>query len=118
MPFDETLTQRLSNLRIRNSAADSRYLHTYQLFVDFFKTRIAVESLACSDAKIAVVLVYSWMGRAQFDPACWKDFERASAALKRIRVQAIDEEAIEAIKAFVGNSLIATSKFLHFFDPQ
>jgi hypothetical protein len=109
---------RLANLQIRNSDLDARYLGTYPLFLDFFKTRIAVEPLALSDAKIAIVLVYSWMGRAQFDPSCWDNFERASAALNRIRSQALDVQAIEAIKSFVGHSLIATSKFLHFFDPE
>jgi hypothetical protein len=108
----------LSSLQIRNSENDARYLQTYQVFLNFFKERIAVEDVAANDAKIAVVLVYSWMGRAQIDPACWNNFERARTALQHIRRGEPKEQEIEDIKSFVGNSLIATSKFLHFLAPK
>jgi hypothetical protein len=118
MPFEKTLGDRLLGLEIRNSEVDALYLQTYPLFLDFFAKRIAVEHLEPNDAKIAVVLVYSWMGRAWIEPACWKSFASASTALPRMRANAPDKQAIEAIKSFVGDSLIATSKFLHFLDPE
>jgi hypothetical protein len=57
MPFDATLQERLSRLRIRSSENDLRYLATYELFLNFFRQRIAVADLLLDDAKIAVVLV-------------------------------------------------------------
>jgi hypothetical protein len=119
MPFDESLRKRLSSLRIRTLEIDARYLATYPLFLDFFRTRIAVKRVAPRDAKIAVVLVYSWMGQhARLDPVCWDGFERASSALQSVRRGEPDARAIEALRSFVGGSLVATSKFLHLLDPD
>jgi hypothetical protein len=70
MTFCATLQERLSALQIRSSENDARYLATYGFFLDFFRERISVADLRLADANIAVVLVYTWMGRAQFDPAC------------------------------------------------
>jgi hypothetical protein len=116
--FDPTLQDRLATLHIRNSERDTRYLQTYRLFLNFFRNRIAVPNLLADDAKLGVVLVYTWMGRVQFNPACWDNFDRAKDALNRAAVAELSQREIEDIQSFVGDSLIATSKFLHFLDPE
>jgi hypothetical protein len=93
------------------------YLATYGLFVSFFRKRIAVTDLQPEDAKSAVVLIYTWMQPATLDPACWKHFARAKRALLKDSEARLSAEQIDEVKSFVGRSLIATSKFLHFFNP-
>ncbi len=118
MSFDPTLQGRLlEDFPIRNIARDRRYLATYKLFLSFFRKRIAVTNLQPEDAKSAVVLIYTWMQPATLDPVCWKHFARAKRALVKDSEAQLSAEQIDEVKSFVGNSLIATSKFLHFFNP-
>lgn len=118
MAFEPSLQARLSNLEIRNTPNDVTYLATYPLFVDYFQKRIVVPDLAENDAKIAVTLVYAWMAPAKLNAHQWINFGAAKDALQELASS--DEltlDQLEGIKSFVGGSLIATSKFLHLFDP-
>jgi hypothetical protein len=119
MPFDKTLSERLKrHFPIRRDEQDSRYLATYDLFLKYFRDNIAVTNLNVSDAKIGVVLVYTWMQPALLKPDCWKHFPLAKKTLTRDKAGRLNVDEIEALKHFVGGSLIATSKFLHFFNPS
>lgn len=116
--FDPTLQDRLATFHIRHSERDTRYLQTYGLFLNFFRNKIAMPNPLADDAKLGVVLVYTWMGRAHFNPACWNNFDRAKDALNQAAVAELSPGEIEEVQSFVGDSLIATSKFLHFLDPE
>jgi hypothetical protein len=117
--FHPTLRARLTqHFPIRQAERDARYLATYKLFLRFFKERIAVSDLQADDAKAGVVFVYSWMAPAEFKPECWNHFALAKKVLKRDKDGPLSAVEVDALKSFVGGSLIATSKFLHFFNPN
>jgi hypothetical protein len=119
MPFRPTLYRRLTRaFPIRHDENDARCLATYSLFLKFFKERIAVENLRESDAKIGVVLVFSWMQSTPLKPECWKYFPQAKRILQQDKVARLKAAEIDVLKVFVGGSLMATSKFLHFFNPR
>jgi hypothetical protein len=119
MPFDKTLRERLAHqVPIRRDEMDARLLATYDLFLKYFRDSIAVPNLSISDAKIGVVLVYTWMQPAQLNPDCWQTFPLAKEVLMREKNGRLNVGDIEALKHFVGGSLIATSKFLHFVNPD
>ncbi|KAB2771022.1 hypothetical protein F9L00_20475 [Brucella anthropi] len=118
MAFEPTLQTRLNSLVLRDTPSDAMYLTTYPLFADYFQKRIVVPDLAEDDAKIAVTLVYAWMAPAKLNTHHWINFGAAKDALQELASS--DEltlDQLEDIKSFVGGSLIATSKFLHLFDP-
>ena len=119
--FDVDLADRLTKLKVfSNRLQDDRYLKTYPLLISYFQERVAVASPRTDDVRIAVILVYSWMGRgwSSFDPACLDEFTDARQALAHcVRCQG-KKDQFEAIRSFVGGSLIAASKFLHFLAPE
>ena len=119
MSFHRTLHQRLMhNFPIRQEERDVRYLATYKLYSRFFRERIAVKNLQPNDAKVGVVLVYTWMQPAELKPDCFKHFPVAKTMLQRDKAGRLNAAEIDALKTFVGGSLIATSKFLHFYNPS
>jgi hypothetical protein len=119
--FDADLAGRLAKLTVFSARLqDARYLKTYPLLISYFHERVAVASPRAEDVRIGVILVYSWMGRgwSNFDPACLEAFHDARQALGHcVRGQG-KKDQFEAIKSFVGGSLIAASKFLHFLAPE
>ena len=119
MAFHPTLRARLKQkFPIRQAERDARYLATYKLFLRFFKERIAVNNLQADDAKAGVVFVYSWMTPSELQPDCWRHFALAKEILKRDKARRLNAAEVDTLKSFVGGSLIATSKFLHFFKPS
>lgn len=119
MPFHPTLGERLTqNFPIRQNEQDARDLATYKLFLRFFKERVAVRNLQLNDAKIGVVLVFSAMQSTALKPDCWNYFPSAKRMLERDTIARLNGTEIDALKSFVGGSLIATSKFLHFVNPS
>jgi len=119
VPFHPTLGARLAqDFPIRQGQRHAHYLATYKLFLRFFKERIAVNNLQPDDAKTGVVLVYSWMTQAELQPTCWKHFASAKKLLRQDKTRRLTASEVDALRAFVGGSLIATSKYLHLFNPS
>ena len=56
MAFEIDLVERLHKLEFRDSERDKFYAGTYPLFLEFFRDRIAVDSVTESDAKIGAIL--------------------------------------------------------------
>jgi hypothetical protein len=119
VPFHATLSNRLTReYPIRQVERDAHYAATYDLFLRFFKERIAIENLRADDAKVGVVLVYSWMAPAELKTESWKHFAAARRILQLDKARRLNAAEIDTLKAFVGGSLIATSKYLHFLNPR
>jgi hypothetical protein len=117
MTFEATLRRRLTGLEIRQSPADAEYQGTYRAISRFFRERIVIRDLRESDAAAAVILVYSWMGRARLKADCLKNFPVAKEMLRNKRGD-FDTSEVEELMSYVGGSLVATSKFLHFAFPD
>jgi hypothetical protein len=115
--FRDDLTKRLRQLDFRQSPYNPWYQQTYAPFVEFFRERIAIPNLEHSDAMIGVALVYSWMPTLPQKKCRWNS-KAARAALLICTKGDPKSELLEVIKSFVGGSMIATSKFLHFCAPD
>ena len=116
MPFDPTLRERLA--RAFPFRREETYrLATYPLFLKFFSENVTATDLTLENAKLAVVLVYTWMPLPPLEPGCWRHFASAKKMLLRDKVARLNADEIDTLKAFVGGSLLATSKFLHFLNP-
>lgn len=118
MPFEPTLEERLRGLVIRQADMDERYLAAYPVFRDFFENNLAITAPTANSAKVGVHLVYTWMGRSTLDPACLERAQAALALLPDARAGQLSTERLVALAEFVGGSIIATSKFLHFLNPE
>ena len=122
MAFEKTLEERLTAFYSNRSKTirkiDNFYSATYPLILDFFREKINRPDFAEVDAKLGVVLVYSWMAPAKLNVDYLKKYEPAKSAIEKIRSgEGINRAQLESMIAFVGGSLIATSKYLHFLCP-
>lgn len=118
MAFETDLVERLQKFQFRDSEKDKFHLGTYPLFLEFFRDRIAVDSVTESDAKIGAILAYSWMGRGKPKIASLEKFGSAVNALSKARSEKINVSELQNIVNFVSGSLVGTSKFLHFLNPK
>ncbi len=119
MPLSDQLARRLEAMSFRNAGQDEFYAGTYPVIRQFFSQHVCCADPQPNDLKVAVILVYSWMGRAKLQPASLGNHHDAAAILARARTQAVVSPTdIQALGRLVGDSLIATSKFLHFLNPE
>ena len=118
MAFEKTLLDRLLNVEISESAKDRFYAGSYNVFLEFFRNRIAIKAFEDNGAKIGVFLVYSWMARAVLEINSIQNLGPAKPAIMKACLGDISIGELNLIKDFVGGSLIATSKFLHFLNPE
>lgn len=100
------------------------YLGTYQKFRDIFD-RLTFTQDNRADADFCVWLTASWM-RLQQD-GHWNNYmlglnnyETARPVLQKAREgrSLIFPDELEVIKSYVGGSMVAASKFLHFVQPE
>jgi hypothetical protein len=117
MSFRSDLVECLRKLDFNLSNYNRWYLETYNPFVGFFRERITVPDLQLSDAIVGVALVYSWMPTMPRQE-CGRNFLAAREALLLCTKHNPEDEQIEAIRLFVGGSMVAASKFLHFCAPH
>ena len=118
MAFEKDLIERLHKLEFSRSERDEFYLGSYPQFLEFFRDRIAVDSVTESDAKIGAILAYSWMGQGKLKIASLENFGSAVNALLKAKSEKIDVTELQNIVNFVSGSLVGTSKYLHFLNPQ
>jgi hypothetical protein len=100
------------------------YLGTYQKFLDVFG-QLTFASDAKEESDFCVWLVASWM-RLQKDEH-WSNYkeglanyEAALPSLRRARAEPglVLPDDLDIIKGYVGGSMVAASKFLHFVAPE
>jgi hypothetical protein len=115
--FRDDLVECLSRRDFSQPGYNAWYLETYGPFVDHFRERIAVPGVQRNDAIIGVALVYSWMPTMP-KRACHLDFEAVREALFSCIQGNPTADNVGVIKAFVGGSMVAASKFLHFCSPD
>jgi hypothetical protein len=116
--FEKDLIERLHKLEFSSSERDKFYEGTYPLFLEFFRDRIAVDAVTESDAKIGVILAYSWMGRGEVKISHLNSFQDAETALTKAKLGKISLNELKCITNFVSGSLVGTSKYLHFLNPK
>lgn len=98
-------------------AADARlcsYLHNYPSFVAFLRRPDRLEP---QDVTVAANFTYAWMPRVAVLNA--EHLEEACDALNEVRAGALPSAAhVQAVAAYLGNSIVGASKLLHFTAPS
>jgi len=94
---------------------DDSYLKTYPYFISYFKN---LDKITTENIVIGISLVYSWM------PTILKKLDLtninllASILNKAKSDELIKEEEFESLKNAFNNSVVGSSKLLHFINPE
>ena len=117
---DQILMEFDSFLLIQND----QYVAVYKYFVNFFDSK---DILNIDDVIVGASFTYSWMPTilnfkvADFDAGAFEATKLLNK-LKKVKstLELSDQEykMIEEIKPFINNSLVGTSKLLHFVNPE
>ncbi len=92
----------------------SAYITSYPDLISFFKGKSKITE---SDFIIGIHMVYGWMPTAL--KVHYEGLEDALKAVNNARKEGqITEQEIDDIKSVVNNSVIGTSKLLHFISPE
>lgn len=119
MPLSSQIGNRLGAISFRDDEQDKFYLGTYPAIRQYFLEHVCCLEPQVNDVKIAVMLAYTWMGRAKLQPSSLEHYRDAVPIIERARTSAgILSSDIQTLGRLVGDSLIATSKFLHFLNPE
>lgn len=98
-----------------NTKAEKRqnsYLKSYNYFVNYFaKSEITEEKLI-----LGASFSYGWMPRGLI--LNFENITETIQILNTIKIGDIDKNQIESIKKTINNSIVGTSKLLHFINPQ
>lgn len=112
--IDLTIKQLLSIASEIKKEEDS-YLKTYPIFINYFKEQ---DQLTDKNIVIGISLVYSWM------PTILKNLdlekiEEATIILNKAKTnERITKEELELLISTFNNSLVGSSKLLHFINPN
>jgi len=111
IPIEEIIE--LASRCIFNSEPSVHF--SYRHFVTYFQDR---ETITEHDVVIATSFVYSWMPRC-LDFKVLTEFDNLAAYLNAVRrCYDLDTRALALFKRVINNSLIGTSKLLHFAAPE
>lgn len=98
----------------KDIVVEEDYHKIYQHFLTHFQQ---VKVLDHHELVIGVSLVYSWM--PTIPTIDFQDFDKVVLALERIRQgYVLTDLDLEMMKACINNSLVGTSKLLHFLCPD
>jgi hypothetical protein len=89
------------------------YLHSYRPILDYFSS---IEAFSAATFILGVTIVYGWMPTIMRLKAA--NFDECAQILNKVKAgDIIDVSALETLKRMVGNSMVGTSKLLHFVRP-
>lgn len=98
-----------------NNTREDNYLKIYPYFISYFKN---LKELSEDNIIIGISLVYSWM------PTILKKLDlekikKATTILNKARTEEIiNKEELELLASTFNNSLVGSSKLLHFINPN
>lgn len=97
----------------KNFKADS-YTQSYPFFLDFIRGKEITKELLIP----AIHMIYGWMPRV-FRFGDWSLLESVLKNLNKARTATpLGESELETLSAFLNNSMVGTSKLLHFINPD
>lgn len=116
--FDKSKQEIIEQLiKIANNFESEKenYLRSYPHFLNYFKN---IESITLENIIIGISFTYSWM------PTILKSIklentENVILILNKVKIgKIINEEELSTLKVAFNNSLVGTSKLLHFINPE
>lgn len=111
----DQLLERLDNIANHYDVEKDIYAEMYSYYLDFFETK---NEIKVSDMVIGIGFTYSWM------PTILKKLklenkDKAVIVLNRVKDgHLIDENDLNLLMTVCNNSLVGTSKLLHFINPK
>jgi hypothetical protein len=95
---------------------EKSYFFTYGHFIKFFKDK-AHQRIKDHDIIIGISFVYSWMQR--IPTIKMEFFNEVPDVIKKARSEdRLDDTDLERLQKCFNNSLVSTSKLLHFINPE
>ncbi|MEJ5032174.1 hypothetical protein WH243_04665 [Acinetobacter sp. MYb177] len=111
---DETFLQ-LTNIANNFKSTEENYLLSYPYFLNYFQN---LESINLENLVIGISFTYSWMPTI-LKVLNLKNTEEALFILNEVKKgKLIDEQQLTTLKTTLNNSLVGTSKLLHFINPK
>ena len=111
---DETFIQ-LTNIANNFKSTEENYLLSYPYFLNYFQN---LESINLENLVIGISFTYSWMPTI-LKALNLKNTEEVLFILNEVKKgKLIDEQQLTTLKTTFNNSLVGTSKLLHFINPK
>jgi hypothetical protein len=111
---DETFLQ-LTNIANNFKSTEENYLLSYPFFLNYFQN---LESINLENLVIGISFTYSWMPTI-LKALNLKNTEEVLFILNEVKKgKLIDEQQLTTLKTTFNNSLVGTSKLLHFINPK
>ena len=111
---DETFLQ-LTNIANNFKSIEENYLLSYPYFLNYFQN---LESINLENLVIGISFTYSWMPTI-LKALNLKNTEKVVFILNEVKKgKLIDEQQLTTLKTTFNNSLVGTSKLLHFINPK
>lgn len=111
---DETFLQ-LTNIANNFKSTEENYLLSYPYFLNYFQN---LESINLENLVIGISFTYSWMPTI-LKVLNLKNTEEVLFILNEVKKgKLIDEQQLTTLKTTFNNSLVGTSKLLHFINPR
>lgn len=111
---DETFLQ-LTNIANNFKSTEENYLFSYPYFLNYFQN---LESINLENLVIGISFTYSWMPTI-LKALNLKNTEEVLFILNEVKKgKLIDEQQLTTLKTTFNNSLVGTSKLLHFINPK
>ena len=111
---DETFLQ-LTNIANNFKSTEENYLLSYPFFLNYFQN---LESINLENLVIGISFTYSWMPTI-LKALNLKNTEKVVFILNEVKKgKLIDEQQLTTLKTTFNNSLVGTSKLLHFINPK
>ena len=111
---DETFLQ-LTNIANNFKSTEENYLLSYPYFLNYFQN---LESINLENLVIGISFTYSWMPTI-LKALNLKNTEEVLFILNEVKKgKLIDEQQLTTLKNTFNNSLVGTSKLLHFINPR
>ena len=111
---DETFLQ-LTNISNNFKSTEENYLLSYPYFLNYFQN---LESINLENLVIGISFTYSWMPTI-LKALNLKNTEEVLFILNEVKKgKLIDEQQLTTLKTTFNNSLVGTSKLLHFINPK
>lgn len=112
---NQEIIEELTKIANNFDSAKENYLLSYPHFLNYFKN---LQAITLENLIIGISFTYSWM------PTILKSIklensERALLILNEVKDgKRISEEQLALLKSVFNNSLVGTSKLLHFINPK
>ncbi|MFW2065403.1 hypothetical protein ACG9ZB_02155 [Acinetobacter johnsonii] len=111
---DETFLQ-LTNIANNFKSTEENYLFSYPYFLNYFQN---LESINLENLVIGISFTYSWMPTI-LKALNLKNTEEVLFILNEVKKgKLINEQQLTTLKTTFNNSLVGTSKLLHFINPK